>query len=594
MRLFDLLANSAQGMQYFLEMKRASVFTALGLLGLSTLACSGESPDTPLGVPLGGMDMAGGGTGGTIDGNPGGAGPLAGAGGDGGPVVGVDLSKGGPRLKVLTQSEFKDSLTYLLGELTSQFELPADLSTAGFTTIGSAEVAINSAAVPLYEAASRAAAAEVFADDARWQALVGCAPQDLADPCVSTFVQTFGRRAFRRDLTQEEVQQWVGVAQEAAQLTGSPVEGLSTLVSGLLQSPNFLYRVETNKLDEATGRLVYDGPSMATRLSFLLTGHTPSDELLNAAAAGQLDTADGIRAAAAPLLGDPNAVEHMAEFFEEFSQAELVMVVEKSAEMLPSWNPQLQDSMLEATELFIKNVVLAPGADVRSFFNSDQTFIDANLAPIYGVTPPADGFMQMTLGPETGRAGILTQAGILAGHSLTDHNSPTRRGLFITMTFLCQTPPPPPAGVIAELPDDPTLTTRERMELHRTEPSCAGCHALFDPPGLALEHFDPIGQYREDEEGKPIDATGEINGAPFDGAAELGAVLAQNETAMSCMMKNFYRSANGVVDPTADAAQIEALSQTLTATGYVWHDFITEFVASDAFRSAPAPIAGAE
>ncbi len=576
-------------------MKRASLLAALGGFGLWTLACSGESSGTLRGAPHGEMDLMMGASGGEPggDANTGAEPAVAGAGGA--PVVGVDLSQGVSRLRVLTESEFTGSVTYLLGELNSPLDLPADLSVDGFTTVGSAEVAIRSGAVSLYEAASHVAATEVFADDARWQALVGCTPQDLADPCVATFVQTFGRRAFRRDLTQEEVQQWVGVGQEVAQQTGSPSEGLSAVLSGLLQSPNFLYRVETNSLDETSGRLVYDGPSMATRLSFLLAGRTPSDELLNAAAAGQLDTAEGIRAAAEPLLNAPNAVEHMSEFFKELSQAELVMVVDKSAELFPSWRPELQASMLEAMELFIKRVVLAPDADVRSFFNSDQTFVDANLAPIYGVAPPAAGFEQLTLSPETGRAGILTQAGFLTRHSVPDHSSPTRRGLFITLAFLCRTPPSDPGGgVITELPDDPTLTTRERLELIRAEPSCGVCHALIDPPGLALEHFDSIGQYRETEDGKPIDVTGELDGVAYDGAAELGAALAQNANAMSCMVNNFYRSANAVRDPKDDAAQLEALSGALTASGYVWRDFVAEFVASDAFRSAPAPMAGTD
>jgi hypothetical protein len=231
--------------------------------------------------------------------------------------------------------------------------------------------------------------------------------------------------------------------------------------------------------------------------------------------------------------------------------------------------------------------VLAPGADVRSFFDSNQTFIDANLAPIYGVSPPASGFMQHTLGPETGRAGILGQAGVLAGHSLSDHNSPTRRGVFITMNFLCQVPPPPPDGVPTELPKDPTLTTRQRMELHRTNDTCASCHRLFDPPGLALEHFDSIGRYRATEDGLPIDATGMLDGVAFDGAAQLGATLRQNARVLSCMMSNFYRNANGVAE-IKDSAQVEALSQTLAAKGYNWREFMTEFVVSDAFRSTPA------
>jgi len=483
----------------------------------------------------------------------------------------------------------------LLGPISAPLELPADFYKAGFTAIGGAELAINAPAVELYESASHAATAEVFADAARRQRLVGCEPKaDLSDPCVVSFIQSFAKRAFRRDLSEAEVQQWLQLGKDMAELSASAAQGLAAVTWGLLQSPYFLYRVETNKLDASSGRLKYDGLSMATRLAFLLTGHPPSDALVTAAAAGQLDTADGVKTAAAPLLNDPNAVERMAAFFSEFSQAQLVSVADKSPNLFPSFNPALQTSMLQAAQLFIKNIVLAPAADVRSFFDSDQTFVDATLAPIYGVAAPASGFAQLTLGPETGRAGILGQAAVIAGHSQPNRNSPTRRGVFLLETFLCTTPQPPPDGVNTKLTPDPTKTERQVLELHRTGASCKACHGLFDPLGFGLEHFDSIGQYRATEGGLTIDSTGTLDGAAFDGAAQLGAAFRQSPRAMTCMMSSFYRNANGVEESTADSAQVDALTQTLSSKGYVWRDLVAEFVASDAFRSAPAVAVTAE
>jgi hypothetical protein len=480
-------------------------------------------------------------------------------------------------------------VTDLLGTVNATLELPEDTSSAGFISVGAAKVAINTPSVELYEAASRAATAEVFADSARWQTLVGCQPKaDLSDACVETFVKSFGRRAFRRELAADEVAQWMGVGKETAQLAASAAPGLAAITSGLLQSPYFLYRIEVNRLDASNQRLKYDGPSMATRLAFALTGRPPSEALIADAAAGKLDTVDGIRAAAAPLLSDRDNASRMAGFFSEYSQAQLVMVVQKSTELFPNFNEAIRASMLEATKLFIKNVVMAPNADVRSFFDSNQTFVDANLAPIYGVTAPASGFAQITLGPEAGRAGILGQAAVLAGHSQPDHNSPTRRGIFIATNLLCQAPPPPPDGVIAVLPNDPTLTERQKLEKHRENPSCASCHALFDPPGLALEHFNSIGQYQADDHGKVIDATGTLDGVAFNGAAELGAALRQSPRAMKCMVGNFYREVNAVQDTKSDPDQVAALADTLGAKNYVWRDFLSEFIVSDAFRSAPA------
>jgi hypothetical protein len=379
------------------------------------------------------------------------------------------------------------------------------------------------------------------------------------------------------------------VGKDAAQLPGSSAaKGLATVLSGLLQSPYFLYRIEINQLDAGSGRLKYDGTSMATRLAYLLTGHPPNDALLAAAAAGQLDTVEGVKANAAPLMNDANAIERMTAFFSEFSQAQVVSVVQKSPGVFPNFTPALQSSMLQATQLFIKNVVLAPGADVRSFFDSNQTYVDATLAPIYGVSAPVSGFEKITLGPEAARAGILGQAAVLAGHSQAADNSPTRRGVFISDTFLCVKPPDPPDGVVTILPTNDTMTTRQKLDQHRTSDSCKGCHALFDPLGFGLEHLDAIGQYRATEHGLAIDATGSLDGVSFDGAAQLGAALRQSARVMTCMMNNYYRSANGRADATPDLAQIDALAQTLAAKNYVWRDVVAEFVASDAFRSAPA------
>jgi len=470
-------------------------------------------------------------------------------------------------------------------------DLPADTTVAGFVSIGASEIAVSASAVALYEAASRAATAEVFADAARWHKLVGCEPKaDLSDACVVTFIQRTGKRAYRRDLTDAELEQWLQVGKEAAQLPGSSAaQGLATVVSGLLQSLNFLYRIETNELDPASGRLKYDGPSMATRLAFLLTGRPPSDALLEAAAAGELDSADGVRAAAAPLLADPGAVNRMAQFFSELSQAPLISVVQKSPDLFPTFNAALQSSMLQATQLFIENVVLAPGADVRSFYDSDQTFVDATLAPIYGTAAPASGFLQLTLGPDAGRAGILGQAAVLAGHSPPDRTSPTRRGVFILQNLLCKGPPTPPEGVITTLPwDGADLTTRQRLEREVASEPCSECHQLFDPLGFALEHLDSIGQFRATEGGLAIDATGTLDGVAFDGEPQLAAVLRQNPRALACLVSSFYRDANGRMEASADSAQIDELGRTLAAKGYVWRDLVAEFVTSDAFRSAPA------
>ncbi len=317
------------------------------------------------------------------------------------------MSTGGVKPRLLTRAEYLASLQSLFGTVTTPLDLPPDTSVAGFVSVGAALTTVNATAADQYETVSRAVVAEVFGDMARYQALVGCQPQaDLSDACVETFARAFGGRAYRRDLTDKELARWVGVARGAAALADDPVQGLSTMVSGILQSPNFLYRFETNAFNPANGRLKYDGPSMAVRLAYFLTGGPPSAELVAAGESGRFDTADGVRTASASMLGNPALVGQLLSFFSEYTQVELVTVVNKSAALFPEFSDSLRSSMRESTRLFLENVVLAPGADVRSFFDSDQFFVNAELAPLYGVTSPASGFAKLTLEPASGRAGI--------------------------------------------------------------------------------------------------------------------------------------------------------------------------------------------
>jgi hypothetical protein len=599
------------------RLQRASAVVAVSWTAFFSAACTGTVDGNPNAQPgaggtgsvttggsAGALSGAGGstagsgtvgGTAGSLAGGTGGA--TAGASGAGGSAGAPVLSTGGYKLRLLTQTEYRASLQSLFGDVTTPLELPPDTSIGGFIAIGASQVTVNSAAADKYETASRAVVSEVFGDMARWQTLVGCAPQaDLSDACVETFVRTFGRRAFRRDLEEAEVLQWVDVARSAAVLAGNAAQGLSTLTSGFLQSPNFLYRVEFNAVDPTNGRLKYDGRSMAIRLAFFLTGGPPSAELLAAGESGQLDTAEGVRTAAAPLLSAPVVVERLTSFFYEYTQADLVMTVEKSPTMYPDFDEDTRISMREGTRLFLEKVVLAPGADVRSYFNSDQTFADATLADIYGLTPPASGFAQFTFPPQSPRAGIMGQAGVIAAHSKADHSSPTARGLFMMQAFLCETPDPVPDGVNTDLVIDPTLTTRQRLDLHRSSASCAGCHAMFDPMGFALEHFDSVGRYRETEDGLTIDTTGNLPDAastPFDGAVELGAAFAASPTVNECLLRHFYRNVNGRADDKHDKPQVDAMLATLASRNYVFRDLVADFVVSDAFRSAPAvPITG--
>lgn len=535
-------------------------------------------------------------------------GPDAGAGGSGGnegaggAPVDPAIYDASPitTLRLLTQREYKNSVAQLLGGVdTTELKLPDDEPVAGFSTVGAAAVTVNETAGEAYEEAGRTLTLEVFSDAERWPALVGCEPQpDLSDSCVETYVRAFGRRAFRRELTEEEAQQWVDVARNAATLSEDAATGLATATWGILQSPNFLYRLEHAEPDLELGRIKFDAASMATRLAYLTTGTTPDEWLLDAAAAGELDTEEGIRSAATQLMAQEASGEFASEFFVELTEVWQVLRVERDPEVFPGVE-ELRASMLEEVRRWLGQVVLAPEADVRSFFDSNTTFVDDPLAEFYGLPSSGEGaqpgggvpdFQEVQLSLDTGRAGILGKAAFLMSHSSPDSSNPTRRGKFILHQFNCLTVRPPPADLMVAIPKSPegqgAKTTRQLFEeQHRVDPTCVTCHELMDPFGFALEHFDAVGRYRETENGLPINATGEFQGAAFDGAVELGTVLRDSDATLRCFVENLYRYGNGVVDGKADAALIEELVGSLADRNYVWRDMLIDFAASDAFTS---------
>ena len=574
----------------------------LGLIVLLGMGCTatvsgpGATPNGTGATGTGASSTGGSGTGAAgVSGTGGAGGPGStggvGPGGTGGRIITTPAAEGA-RLRLLTQTEFAASLTSMFGTLKANLELLADTSVAGFVAVGASEITVSELGGEAYEAASRAATAEVFGDATRSSKLVGCSPKaDLSDECVATFFGKFGHQAFRRPLATDEVTFWTTVARNAAKVTGSSAAlGLGTAVSAMLQSPHFLYRVESTKPDATTGRLKFDGFTMASRLAYLLTGSTPTTALLDAAAAGSLDTVDGVRAAAAPLLSATGASTRMAEFFTELADVGRILEVDKDPKQFAALDAALRSAMQEETRQFISNIVLAPGADVRSLFDSTRTYVNAPLATFYGLPAPSGtGFAVTTLPATSGRAGILGQGSFLAVHATATSSAPARRGNFIVNRFLCKVLPPPPPGVALDIPVDPSkkLTTRQRFEQHRIDKSCETCHQFMDPYGFALEHFDPIGRYRAAEDGLPIDSTGVLNGKTFDGAAQLAALMREDPSVASCLMQNFYRHANGRPDDVVDNELVKQLATSLATKGYVWRDLVAEFVTSDAFRSAP-------
>jgi len=572
-------------------------------LGCAAVACGSDPAAKKPGVS--GPNDATGGTATTTTGGSG-PGPATGSGGfdsGGGPVTpgmtvnGLTLASGDTpdaRLHRLTTTELQHSLQDLLGASIPLSNVDPDNIIAGFASIGARVVTTAPAAVGLYETAVRAATDYVFADPARLSAQVACVPSGAADTaCLNKLVAAFGRRAFRRPLTDAEVARFTTLATTVAGKQGSSIlAGTRSALNAILQSPSFLYRVELGAASAADGgKLKYTDFEMASRLAATLWDSVPDDALLDAAAAGMLQTPDGVKAQAARLLADPKAHRSLRAFADELYGMSRFGEAVKDPAVFPIWSDALKPDLQQELELRVEDMVFTQKGDFLSLYDSRVTFVNGALAKFYGLpAPQGSGFQRAEFPADSPRAGLLGSGAFLAGHALPTRTSPTQRGKFVAEELFCRTVPPPPNNV-PPLPTmfDQSLTLRKRLEAHRSAPQCAGCHALMDPMGFGMENFDGIGQPRSMDGTAPVDATGTLtgdglDGSSFNGLAELGAALRKQPIMAPCLVSKVYAEAQGREAIELDRPTIDALTTTFKGSHNHLDELIVALVTADSFR----------
>jgi hypothetical protein len=494
----------------------------------------------------------------------------------------------------LTQSELTHSLQDLLGADVPIGELEPDVQVGGFSSIGASSVSVSPAGVGLHEQEVLAATAFVFADEARVRAQLACVPENTADAdCLTRLVTQFGRRAFRRPLTEAELQRFTGLATTIGDADGSNVlVGVRYALAAILQSPSFIYRVELGEPSAADdGRLKYTDFEMASRLAAMFWDSVPDDALLDAAQAGSLGTADGVQAEAERLMADAKAERSIAAFTRELFGLSHLEEAQKDDALFPTWRESLKDAMREELERRVIDMVFVRKGDFLSLYDERQTFVNDDLAEFYGLPVSGQpGFYAAEFPPESKRAGLLGAGAILAGHGLPQRNSPTARGKFVSEMLLCRVIPPPPNNVPPLPPQaGPEVTMRERLALHRKEPVCASCHTMMDPIGFGMEDFDSVGLHRTMEGTAPVDATGTLEGAgldgsAFDGLAELGAALRQQPVVAPCLVSKIYGEALGRSPMRLDGSTIEQLSASFSENQNRLDQLLVTLVTSESFR----------
>ena len=390
-------------------------------------------------------------------------------------------------------------------------------------------------------------AKRVTADAAGLGTLLGCDVEAAPRKCQGKLFEFVAARLFRGLPSPETTADLQRVFDTGEKLGGDFQSGARAVFEVALQSPEFLYRPELGRPVE--GRAAdWSQPTdveMASRLSFLLWDRGPDDELLTAAAQGGLTDPADIEAQARRMVADERARGGVRRFYRELLRATRVPFLDGATALTPGVLALMDQEFAS----FVEHATFDGPGDFAALF-APTSWVNGPLASYYGLPDvKGDAFRAVELDPAR-YAGILTQPAWLVRASSPTFTSPSRRGWIASGAFLCQVVPPEPPGVDVNLPppaSPPPTTTRERLAEHTVNPICAGCHQMMDPLGLALEHIDSSGRYRETEDGHSIDTSGHWapDGPPFAGVVELGALLAKDSTARSCFVTQWTRFAFG-------------------------------------------------
>ena len=349
-------------------------------------------------------------------------------------------------------------------------------------------------------------------------------------------LQPLLRRAFRRSVEEQEVDPYVGFVTQAVERGDSFERGMQIAVQAVLVSPQFLFRIETPGEDEWTGQTApLNDFELATRLSYFLWSSMPDDELLSLAEAGRLQEDAVLRQQADRMLQDPKADALITNFAGQWLALRKLGTNEVAPDQMlfPEYTPELQRDIWKETELFF-GAIVREDRPITELISGRYSFLNQRLAELYGVSGPQGEEFERFDFADGRRQGVLTQASVLTLTSYPERTSPVKRGEWVLTNLLGDAPPEPPP-VVPALDETqvahPELSLREQLVLHRADPGCASCHKVMDEIGFGLENFDPIGRWREESDGRPIDASATLpTGESFNGPAELVQILAARKS----------------------------------------------------------------
>jgi hypothetical protein len=450
-----------------------------------------------------------------------------------------------------------------------------------------------------YMLAGEAIAAQVMGDAELRSHFIACTPTGDGSACLRDTVVAFGRRAFRRPLSETDVARFDAIIAEGAEITetGAPEEIAEVLLNTFLVSPSFLQRSEFSTEADGAGNFPLSAHELAARLSYTLWGSTPDSILNRAADAGELTTLEQIRAQAERMLADPRAREQVDAFHQDY----LMMRggahwqwqnVQKDTSLYPLFTTGVASVLKQETLRFFDAVVFDEGGSFQDLFSSELGFVNADTAALYGLDPAQFGaeLEPVTLDPDQ-RPGFLTRVGFLSAFSHYDSTAPILRGIFVTSRVLGIDVGPPDPSVELPPPSQEFLTNRQRTEALTSLPACATCHSTYiNPPGFVLEAYDTTGRWQTiDPLGGPIDTIADVY---IDGASvtvqspvDLMRRLAASEDAQRAYVRRWLAHAYERPVHALDSCIEQELALELRDPAYSILSLLSDLTQTDPFRS---------
>jgi hypothetical protein len=529
-----------------------------------------------------------------------GSGGTSGSLGTGGSGAGMNCTPGvAPTSQIprLSNQEYDRTIRDLLGLTTltaSSGSAPSNLlatdQSGGLTDVGWAA----------YKTVGEEIATQVMADPALKTNFIKCDP--AAPTCLHDTAVSFGRKAFRRPLSPDEIAAFDAVIAQGADITptGAPAEVAEALLYMFLISPGFLQREELQETDDGGGHYNLSTYEVASRLSYTLWGSMPDDMLSQAADSQQLGTPAQILAQAQRMVQDPRARD-MTQTFHRFYMLMGLNTrwdnTNKDATKYPAFNRNIVPQLQEETEMFFDATVFAKNGTFEDLLTSTTAYVSAATAPLYGLDPSkfSAGLTETKL--DANHPGFLTRLGFLNAYSAYSHTSPILRGAFITKQVLgIKIGAPPPGAEQTPLPASSEVldTNRKQYAALTQGKDCTGCHTPFiNPPGFALEAFSTVGSWQttEADTGKPIDSTADIqlddtgnNVVHVTGPADLMAAIAKAPGAKAQYASKWVSFAYGREEDPNDACTVQQLATKMTTGGYSIQNLMTDLTQTLSFR----------